>query len=588
MKKNYFHYIPIILTGLFLGACELESNMQALGNWTMTDPVLKPTPENIIVLDEEQPESTQTFEWEPAVTSNRFIVDYRFLLTEAGSTDLSNAIMEIVPSSSGRAVSVSPKASDINYALWAACYPSGEPVDLEWVVVAKAIEKETIGRLPISITPYASEYQPASLYISGTATENGAEAHQAIAMRERVNADGSKTGTFEVYTSLIGGESLYFRDRASMQSRKFGGADGMLVACGEEITAPESGVYRIFVDLNENDYEFTKIDQWSLVGDAVEGGWGGDVPLDYQGEGKWEAEIEFFKPYETAGFIFRANGDWGMLLKQVVGSASADDLEGNLVMESEAGTLGFEFEDLPGPMPGSYTVTLDLSAEGPSFSLEPGEIVTPPVDTEAVIGKTTNPNADAVTGSFDFGSYEIPDQLFLVADGADVISFVKDGEVFNSETFAALEADKTYFLNDQPDGSGNNYNQLGEGSIAVQTDQAYQVSVDFGNGTLNWKYYNLKVFHWDEVNGGWDSRDEVPMNYSHPYQFEVTASLTGGFDVKINSPWDIEFGTDDTELKGTMENKGPNFKGITQSGGYLIKITVAEDYSECSYEFIKQ
>src|SRR5690606_5266423 len=152
----------------------------------------------------------------------------------------------------------------INYALWAACYPSGEVVELEWVVIAKAIEKESIGRLPISITPYANDYQPASLYISGTATENGAETDQAIAMRERVNADGSKTGTFEIYTSLIGGESLHFRDRASMQSRKFGGANGALVACGEEITAPESGVYRVLVDLNEDRYEFAKIDRWSL------------------------------------------------------------------------------------------------------------------------------------------------------------------------------------------------------------------------------------------------------------------------------------------------------------------------------------
>src|SRR5690606_8847117 len=166
-------------------------------------------------------------------------------------------------------------------------------------------------------------------------------------------------------------------------------------------------------------------------GDAVEGGWAGDVPLDYQGNGKWEGEIAFFKPYETAGFIFRANGDWGLLLKRIVGSGSMDDLEGDLVMESEAGLLGFEFEDLPGPMPGTYTVILDLSADGPSFTLEPGDVITPPVETEAVIGKTSNPDADAVTGSFDFGSYDIPDQLFLVADGSAAISFVKDGEVCN-------------------------------------------------------------------------------------------------------------------------------------------------------------
>src|SRR5690554_3979882 len=116
---------------------------------------------------------------------------------EVGEEDLSKALMEVIPGNSGRALSVAPKASDINYALWAACYPSGETVELEWVVVARAIETETMGRLPISITPYASEYQPESLYISGAATENGVGIDQSVALREKVRADGGKTGIFE-------------------------------------------------------------------------------------------------------------------------------------------------------------------------------------------------------------------------------------------------------------------------------------------------------------------------------------------------------------------------------------------------------
>jgi len=588
MKNTRFKYVSAMLVSLLFGACELESNMQPLGNWTMTDPVLKPTTSNTIVLHEAQPDATVAFEWEPVTTSTRFIVNYRVLLVEEGSTDFSSALMEIIPANSGRALSVAPKASDINYALWAACHPSGETVELEWVVVAKAIDKETEGRLPISITPYASVYKPQSLYISGGATENGKETAQAIPMLEKTKADGTNTGIFEVYTSLTGGEILHFRDKPIVGSRKFGGEDGTLVSCGEDITAPESGVYRVTVDLNANRYEFTKIERWSLVGDAVEGGWGGDVPLEYKGNGKWQADVDFLKPYESAGFIFRANGDWGLLLKRIPGSGSANDLEGALVMEADAGMLGMEFEDLPGPAAGLYSLTLDLSATGPSFILEPKDVVTPPAETDAVIGKSANLNADAVSGNFDFGSFDTPDELYLVADGQAAITFAKDGEVFRSERFFALEQGKTYFLNDQPDGSGNNFNESGNGEIAVEIDQTYEVSVDFGTGKLHWKYYNLKVFHWDDPNGGWDSRDEILMTYSHPYQFEVTAALSAGFDIKINSPWDIQFGTGDNKLSGTMVNNGPNFKGITQSGSYLIKITVAEDFSECVYEFIKQ
>src|SRR5690554_5447462 len=105
MKNIYFNYILPVLAGLLLGACELDSNMQPLGNWTMTEPVLKPTDEDVILLDEAQPDATVAFEWEPALTSNRFIVNYRFLLVEEGSTDLSAALMEVIPGNSGRALS---------------------------------------------------------------------------------------------------------------------------------------------------------------------------------------------------------------------------------------------------------------------------------------------------------------------------------------------------------------------------------------------------------------------------------------------------------------------------------------------------
>ncbi|MFC4872686.1 SusE domain-containing protein [Negadavirga shengliensis] len=585
MKKHINLYFSFLC--LFVGACEMDGNMEPIGNWTMTEPTLV-TSEEAIVLNENEPDAQISLEWTPAVTSNRFIVSYRFMLVPEGGTDFSDALMEIIPANSGRALSVAPKASDINYALWAACYPKGEAVELEWVVIAKAIEKETITRQAVSITPYSTEYIPSSLFVSGSATETGPATGDAIAMNERVKADGSRTGIYEAYTALKGGETLYFRDKAEVGSRKFGGNQGILEACGEAITAPESGEYRVIVNLNDNTYEFTKIDRWSLVGDAVEGGWGGDVPLTYQGNGKWSAELDFFKPYETAGFLFRANGDWGKLLKRIKGTDTDNNLGGQLVMESVAPSLGIEFEDIPGPLEGNYTVTLDLSSSGPKYLLEANEIVSPPVNSDAVIGKTNNPDGDAVTGNFDFGTFDMPDKLYMISDGQPVAEFTKDGTVFNSEKYLALQEGMTYFLNSEADGSGTNYNELGDGSISIERSQAYQISVNFETGKLHWKYYNIKVFHWDEVNGGWDARDEVRMTYIHPYQFEVTANLKGGFDVKLNSPWDIQFGTDAKALSGTMTNNGPNFKGITQSGQYKISITVAEDYSECSYEFVKQ
>ncbi|MCH7399441.1 hypothetical protein MM236_15670 [Belliella sp. DSM 107340] len=587
MKNNIKNNVFFLLLAILMAACEIGSNMEPVGNWTISEPILNTSNTNI-VLDQTKPDETINFEWGAAVTSNRFIVNYRFLLVPAGSSDFSDALMEMIPANSGRALNVSPRASDINYALWAACYPQGESVDLEWVVIAKAIEKEAISRHEITVTPYADEYQPNSLFITGMATETGDNPSNAIPMRQLIKADGTETGIFEIYTSLTSGQNFHFRDRAMVGSRKIGGENGILQACGDEIQIEESGEYKVQVNLAENTFEFTKIERWSLVGDAVEGGWGGDVPLTYRGNSIWEAEIPFFKPYDGAGFIFRANGNWGMLLKRILGSGTSNNLGGSLLLESAARSLDFEIEDLPGPSEGNYKISLNLSASGYRYQIEATETPPPSTDNNAVIGRSNNPNGDAVTGNFDFGSFTIPAQLFLISEGNTVATLNLEGTTFRSDGYVALESDKTYFLNDQADGSGENYNSIGDGSIGVERNQAYEISVDFNSGKLNWKYYNLKIFHWDDANNGWDDRDEIPMTYINPYKFEVTTNLSAGFDIKINSPWDIEFGTDSNQLSGTMVNKGPNFKGITQSGSYLVTITIAEDYSECTYTFVKQ
>ncbi len=78
------------------------------------------------------------------------------------------------------------------------------------------------------------------------------------------------------------------------------------------------------------------------------------------------------------------------------------------------------------------------------------------------------------------------------------------------------------------------------------------------------------------------------MTYIHPYKFEVTATLNGGFHSKFNSPWEVQFGTDAKALSGTMTNGGDNFTGITQNGTYKATIVVSPDYQTAEYSFVKQ
>ena len=98
----------------------------------------------------------------------------------------------------------------------------------------------------------------------------------------------------------------------------------------------------------------------------------------------------------------------------------------------------------------------------------------------------------------------------------------------------------------------------------------------------------MKLFHWDEVGGGWDARQELLMTYIHPYKYEVTGTLSAGYHSKFNSPWDVQFGTDATALSGTMTNGGPNYAGIIQNGAYKATIVVSDDYGTAQYTFVKQ
>jgi starch-binding outer membrane protein SusE/F len=575
MKKIYTFLALVALTAAW--SCDEKDNMDPVGNWDLTTPVVSLPANNVhVVLDENNPSAVTRFEWAPSTASNRFVVQYEVVLVEEGATDFSNPILSLTPSNNAREVFVAPTAEQIDYALSAACYPAGSDVALQWAVIAKAIEKQQVTTQNITFKRFANERMPSTLFLTGEATEGGTDLSKAVALRAQKNADGDQTGIFDAFTHLTSGGTYFFRDQAIENSRKFGGNAGQL-SCGTMITAPETGEYWVRVNLNDNTYQLTKIDRWSLVGDGVPGGWGGDVPLTYVGDGVWEQEV----PFSPSGWIFRANGDWGYLFKRVKGTATANNKGGQVVMESQAGVEGKEFEDMPGTT-GLHKVTLDLSADGYTYTLTK---VVVPVST--IIGKAADIQANAVSGAFTIEG-TIPSELYLLEDGNMIAQFTKDGNVFKSDKFLALQASKSYSLNSAADGSGTTFDGDEDGVITVDHDQAYQINVDFSTHELSWKHWNLKLFHWDEVGGGWDQRQELLMTYVHPYKFEVTGNLFAGFHSKFISPWDVQFGTATTGLTGTMTNGGPNYAGINANGTYKATIVVSNDFSTGQYTFVKQ
>jgi hypothetical protein len=568
----------ICLSFFALFSCGEEDNLQPEGQWTLSNPlIISPEPDENIVLNEQTPNDIISFSWEASVSSAGYGVTYTVVVDTLGTTDFSQPIISVEASNVGEDTSASISFQAMDQALSFAGYPANESANLTWAVIASSLSKTAIDSQEISMQRFESEILPERLFLSGTAAENNDNLSEAIPLKRLNDSQGQPSNIYEVYTSLTGGNTLKFYSETSLPALQYGGANGTLIKNGNPINIDEDGQYRITVNLDDNTYDFLKIDYWSVVGSPINGGWGGDEPLTYQGGGIWSSSIELV---DIGGFVFRANGDWSYLLKRVTGTPNT------LIMESQAASQGVSFEDIPSDQLGMYIFTIDLSANGYYYTIEPDDTIVTPIET--------------------------PDNLFLFLNDNLVEELTKNGDVFYNTAYLAIQSGDQLTLNSASDGSGDSYfistnigatgspdsplvsedSELieGTGVIQVERDQAYAFQIDFANSNFKWEYYNIFLFHWDEINQQWDNRNEYLMTYVHPYSFNTTEPLSANFDMKFFSPWDNDFGSDSpSALTGTMTNGGgSNFRNITSSGNYNVTITVANDYSAGTYEFVEQ
>ncbi len=578
MKIKRNTTVLIAIFAIFLWSCSEKDNIDPVGEWELFAPELTSPANNASIdLDQDNPLNELEFSWAPAVSEADYQITYSLVLDTPESTSFENPVLEVTSGNNGAATTVSITHQVIDQALSAAGFEAGESAELIWGVIAKSMDKEASSTRNITFIRFADETLPVALYLSGSATEAGTTVADAIALRALLNAEGNLSNVFEVYTSFDAAGTFTLLTAQAEQAISYGGADGNLIKSGNPITTPGAGTFRLTVDFNNNTYEFLEIEKWSLVGNGVPGGWGGDNPLEYVGNGIWQGKVALMDDdNETPRFIFRANGNWDYLMKKITGTSN------HIYMESQAHDAGYDVEDIVVTDFGPHIVTMDLSGDPYVFSWEFDDSVEPPGET--------------------------PAELFLFANGSMIAELHKEGNVFDTQVHIALQASVTYSLNSEADGSGTSYAleaamgttdnpgadkpsgviNFGEGGVnfAVAYDQAFRFSLNFENGILSWYCYNMKLFHWDN----WDDRDEFVMTYHHPFTYKVTAPLSAGFDMKFISPWDVDMGSEEPDqLASTLINGGgQNLVCITESGTYDVTIDVANDFATGSYEFVKQ
>src|SRR5690606_30706411 len=123
--KRIHRWTFVVIAAMVAWACEEKENMDPVGEWQLRVPTLSlPANDVTIVLDASKPDSSMRFEWTPATASNRFGVAHTFVLLPEGSDDLEHPLLKIEPEGSF----VELTAAELDYALWAACYPAGSTV----------------------------------------------------------------------------------------------------------------------------------------------------------------------------------------------------------------------------------------------------------------------------------------------------------------------------------------------------------------------------------------------------------------------------------------------------------------------------
>ncbi len=138
-------------------------------------------------------------------------------------------------------------------------------------------------------------------------------------------------------------------------------SDGTLDEDGDVIIVPDTGVFRVIFDLNEDTYTLYKTD-WALIGDAADD-WSTDVPLDLDvahWTENWKVKYTITRDFTVGFFKFRANGAWD----------PPDGLNMGIDEDAEEGVLMYfgYGNDIPIDVAGTYTVILDLS--GPVYRYE--------------------------------------------------------------------------------------------------------------------------------------------------------------------------------------------------------------------------
>lgn len=257
-------------------ACSSDGEVRDLGV-TAVKTLYEPDNGKAVVLQASASASLY-FEWEPSLAEDGGAVLYEVVFDKTDG-DFSNPVSIVTADNNGGDNHATITHKQLNQIAALAGIESAEEGSLKWTVYAskginpvKAAEERTL-----TVTRLAGFAEvPAQLYITGEATEVGADLDKAMIMRKVAE------GEFEVFIKLTEGQPFKFVSANTGTPTEYS-LNGDKLVEGGSTTATKTGIYKYYVDFNAGSFtskEVTKV-KWYLNWSQKE------VELEYQGLGVW-------------------------------------------------------------------------------------------------------------------------------------------------------------------------------------------------------------------------------------------------------------------------------------------------------------
>lgn len=210
-----------------------------------------PTNNHFIKLDPKS--GTQTFEWQQARAEDGGLVMYEVVFDKEGG-DFSQPIFSSISDNNGTAPKLTLTDAELNRIAEKAGIAAMATGKIKWTVWSSKginVEKGAPTALLELERPMGFTDIPADLYISGSATEGGADLSKAIKMKKL------SANSYEIITSLKDGE-YFFVDRNTGTPKKFSASEGNIVADGSTAHTGTK-IYQIIVDFEKVTVETKEI-----------------------------------------------------------------------------------------------------------------------------------------------------------------------------------------------------------------------------------------------------------------------------------------------------------------------------------------